>query len=187
MLGLKNIKMMNGSITRFISVHAASHFARFIFVCHVDKHGLNKFSMLALEDTIFKVEVHILRSLFLSATHFFKNMSIVTLAAPDRTNRTEGLEASKVQMRRPEASISWARERVPMQYVFLAYYSKDEHEASVASPLNLPPRYKEFERGRVLVSFKRDLEQEQQPVVLDSLLMLKKFLLMEFLCDPRRV
>merc|ERR1711968_13549 len=135
----------------------------------VDKHGLNKFSMLALEDTIFKVEVHILHGLFLSATHFFKNMSIVTLAAPDRANRTEGLEASKVQMRRPEASISWARERVPMQYVFLAYYSKDEHEASVASPLNLPPRYKEFERGRVLVSFMRDPEQEQQPVVLDSL------------------
>jgi hypothetical protein len=135
----------------------------------VDKHGLNKFSMLALEDTIFKVEVHILHGLFLSATHFFKNMSVVTLAAPDRANRTEGLEASQVQMRRPEPSISWARERVPMQYIFLAFYSKEEHESSVASPLNLPPRYQEFERGRVLVSFKRDPDQEQQPVVLDSL------------------
>ena len=142
----------------------------------VDKHGMNKFSMLALEDIIFKVEIHILHGLFLSATHFFKNMTVVSLSAPDRANRTEGLEASQVQMRKPEASISWARERVPMQYVFLAFYSKEDHESAISSPLNLPPRYAEFKRGRVLVSYQRDPESEAQPVVLDSLIDIEEVL-----------
>ena len=136
----------------------------------VDKHGKNKFTMLALEDVIFKVEVHIIHGLFLSATHFFKNMSVVEVFAPDRANRTEGIEAAQVQMRTPTKDISWARERVPMQFVFLAFYSKDDHQGSVAAPLNLPPRYKQFERGRVLVGFMRDTESEIAPPILDSLI-----------------
>ena len=122
----------------------------------VDKHGKNKFTMLALEDVIFKVEVHIIHGLFLSATHFFKNMSVVEVFAPDRANRTEGIEAAQVQMRTPTKDISWARERVPMQFVFLAFYSKDDHQGSVATL-----KFKGINSlNVVLVGFMRDTESE---------------------------
>ena len=91
----------------------------------------------ALEDVIFKVEVHIIHGLFLSATHFFKNMSVVEVFAPDRANRTEGIEAAQVQMQLYK-DISWARTG-SYAIVFLAFYSKDS-PGCVAAPLNLPSK-----------------------------------------------
>jgi hypothetical protein len=125
-------------------------------------------SIWALDDVIVKPEVQILNGMFLSATHFLRNITTVNIVAPDRANRTVGIEASETASRRLHSSISYEERSVSMQYIFIARYSRDMGE-EISPPLNLPPTFRYYENGRVLSMFKRTGDTgEFAPVVLDS-------------------
>ena len=134
----------------------------------VDKHGIMNISIWALDDVIVKPEVQILNGMFLSATHFLRNITTVNIVAPDRANRTVGIEASETATRRLHSSISYEERSVVMQYIYIARYSRDMGE-EISPPLNLPPTFRYYENGRVLSMFKRTGDTgEFAPVVLDS-------------------
>jgi hypothetical protein len=132
----------------------------------VDKHTRNDISMLALRDTVFKVEIHLIYSLYIATVPFFKNSTIVWKVKPSRANVSVGVEDRALMTRTLDESISYERKQVFMQYIWGLVY-KQENAESLSPPLNLPPRFKDFERGRVLFSFNRSTEDEKQPIVID--------------------
>ncbi|RHY92009.1 hypothetical protein DYB35_001665 [Aphanomyces astaci] len=104
-------------------------------------------TVMALEDMLIKPEIHLLYGLFLAAEDFFVNTTQVDITSPARANVTQGIVADS----RPLSSVISFEERlVPREYTFVAIY---RHEYSLVTPvpLNLPPRFDQFERGRVLI------------------------------------
>ena len=57
----------------------------------VSKHQVFNITLFALDDLIFKVEVHLLHGLFLAAAPFFRNSASIQLFAPNRAYVTQGL------------------------------------------------------------------------------------------------
>ena len=108
----------------------------------VDKHGVMNISILALDDLIVKPEVQILNGMFMSATHFLRNITTVKIQSPDRANRTEGVEASLTATRKLHQSISYEEEEVNMEYIWLVQYKREMGE-SISPPYNLPLLYRD--------------------------------------------
>jgi hypothetical protein len=125
-------------------------------------------SLLALDDLIIKPEVQILNGMFMSATHYLRNITTVKIQSPDRANRTEGVEASMTATRKLHKSISYEEKEVNMEYVWLVQYRRDFGE-SISAPYNLPPLFRQYENGRVLTMFGRTPDAgPMAPVVKDS-------------------
>jgi hypothetical protein len=125
----------------------------------VDKHTLVNLTVYALEDVLVKFEIHLMYGLWLPYERFFHNTTTVTIHAPARANHTEGI----IPDSRPLSPVVSREERlVPREYVFTSVYMKEQSE-DISPPLNLPPKYKQLERGRVLVSFnKTDFEEDEE-------------------------
>ncbi|TMW63288.1 hypothetical protein Poli38472_002229 [Pythium oligandrum] len=135
----------------------------------VDKHDLLNITLLALEDVVFKIEIHITYGLYTSTAPLFVNSTVVQIKTPVRSNVTQGLAADTRPLSR---AISNEEELVTRDYLFLiAYFGGDGDYTS--PPLNLPPKYREFERGRVLVSHNVSSSSTQVPLVLDSIQQVK--------------
>ena len=142
----------------------------------IDKHGVMNISVWALDDSIVKPEVQILNGIFLPATHFLRNITSVTIQAPDRANRTEGVEASETAMRSLHPGISYEEREVAMQYIYIVKYAREFGE-DISPPFNLPPLYRDYEAGRVLTMFKRTPDAgEFAPVVTDAMIEVEKVL-----------
>jgi hypothetical protein len=125
-------------------------------------------SILALDDLIVKPEVQILNGMFMSATHFLRNITTVKIQSPDRANRTEGVEASLTATRKLHQSISYEEEEVNMEYIWLVQYKREMGE-SISPPYNLPLLYRDYEAGRVLTMFGRTPDAgDIAPTHLDS-------------------
>eukprot|EP00946_MAST-07B_sp_MAST-7B-sp1_P000959 g959.t1 len=134
----------------------------------VDKHGQMNISVWALNDVLVKPEVQILNGMFLSSTHFLRNITTVSIQNPDRANRTEGVEASETATRKLPKTVSYEERTVTMEYIWIANYEQSFGE-DVSPPLNLPPTFQAYETGRVLSMFGRTADGEAlAPVVLDS-------------------
>jgi hypothetical protein len=134
----------------------------------VDKHGQMNISVWALNDVIVKPEIQILNGMFLTSTHFLRNITTVSIQYPDRANRTEGVEASETATRRLPSTVSFEERIVPMQYIWIINYEQSFGE-DVFPPLNLPPTFTAYETGRVLSMFGRTSDGEDlAPVVLDA-------------------
>jgi hypothetical protein len=115
----------------------------------VDKHNKINITFMALEDTLIKFEVHLMYGIFLPTVPFFLNSTTVRISGPSRANITHG----QIPDTRPLSRVvSYEEKLVPQQYMFTALYSKESYE-DISAPLNLPPHYKELERGRILASF----------------------------------
>ncbi|KAJ8611307.1 hypothetical protein CTAYLR_006612 [Chrysophaeum taylorii] len=147
-------------------------------------------TLLALDDVIFKVEFHILHGLWLATAPFFENTATVQILTPLRARSlnqyTQNMLREQERLRtREKKKPDWSKggkiyERDPVGkkllrrqlspyvsfeerdtekfYVIGVVYNDNDREA--ARPLNLPPRYKDYERGRVLVSFNTTKESE---------------------------
>ena len=134
----------------------------------IDKHQVINISLLALDDVIIKPEVQILNGMFMSATHYLRNITSVKIQSPDRANRTEGVEASLTATRKLHKSISYEEKEANMEYIWLVQYRRDMGE-SVSAPYNLPPLYTDFAHGRVLTMFGRTPDAgDMAPVVKDN-------------------
>merc|ERR1719261_324166 len=117
----------------------------------VDKHTKVNLTVFALEDVLVKFEIHLMYGLWLSLEDFFVNTTTVTIHEPGRANHTEGI----IPDARPLSPVVSTEERlVPREYVFTAVYEKGQSE-DISPPLNLPPKYRQLERGRVLIMYNK--------------------------------
>lgn len=122
------------------------------------KNDILNFTMTALEDLLFRVEIHILNGLYVTAAPFFLRTGSVRLQAPKRAKVTIGL--SDTPMRPFDKGISSEEKaEVVDDYQFITYWNRQLLETTTIAPLNLPPRWNRvqngvsLERGRVLIGF----------------------------------
>lgn len=130
----------------------------------VDKHDVLNITLLALEDVIVKVEIHIMYGLYAPAAPFFVNSTTVQLKTPVRSNVTQGVDADSRPLSR---TISNEEALIPRDYTFVIVYFGGDGDYTSA-PLNLPPKYQDFERGRVLLSHNVSNASTQIPLVVDA-------------------
>lgn len=130
----------------------------------VDKHDVLNITLLALEDVIFKVEIHIMYGIYASSAPFFVNSTTVRIKFPVRSNVTQGVAADTRPL---SQTISIDNELILRDYTFVVVYFSDDGD-STSEPLNLPPKYKDFERGRVLLSHNVSSSSPQIPLILDD-------------------
>jgi hypothetical protein len=143
--------------------HRPVELPRWFLSTAVDKNDLLNLTLLALEDVTFKVEIHITYGLYASVAPFFVNSTVVKLKTPTRSNVTQGVTADTRPLSR---SISYEAELVARDYTFLiAYFGGDGDYTS--APLNLPPKYESYERGRVLLSHNVSSSANDVPLVVD--------------------
>ncbi|GFH60968.1 hypothetical protein CTEN210_17444 [Chaetoceros tenuissimus] len=109
---------------------------------NVNKHQHLNLTMIALDDVIFKIEVHILDGMYLPLTNLFRNTVNITSTRPRR-------DKADNNFRKLSPYISWEERKIPMEYFFGV---RLDNSKVISPPMNLPPRWKDFERGRVLVS-----------------------------------
>ncbi|OQR94449.1 hypothetical protein ACHHYP_01279 [Achlya hypogyna] len=127
------------------------------------QHDIVNITMLALEDVLVKPEIHIVYGLFVSAADVFLNTTTVMIRSPSRAFDTEGILADS----RPLSSvISFEEELVPREYTFVAVYRQALGQIT-PYPLNLPPRFSQLERGRVLLA-NSVAEGSDQPDLIDA-------------------
>ncbi|KAL3667963.1 hypothetical protein V7S43_006840 [Phytophthora oleae] len=143
--------------------HRPVELPRWFLSSAVDKNDLLNITLLALEDITFKVEIHIMYGLYASVAPFFVNSTTVKLKTPSRSNVTQGVTAD---MRPLSRSISYEAELIPRDYTFLITYFGGDGDYT-SPPLNLPPKYKAYERGRVLLSHNVSSAASNVPLVAD--------------------
>ena len=114
----------------------------------VQKNQMINLTMLSLDDVIFKVEVHVTNGVSLSLADFFERTMTIDIENPERAKTTSG---ENKMTRSLSPLVSWEESPVPMHHMFGIRYDKSMFD-QVSSPMNLPPRWKSFERGRVLLS-----------------------------------
>ena len=131
----------------------------------VKKQQVVNLTILALDDMIFKLEFHIMYSLFYPFVDYFKNTTTVEIIQPARANVTSGLSDPETRLLSPY--VSWEEQEVVMEYFFGAVYYYDDMN-SVSEPLNLPPTYSDFARGRALLSMNSTYLNSDTPYVQDD-------------------
>ena len=163
------------------------------------KNQVFNMTIFALDDVIFKVEFHILHGLWLAAAPFFENTATVQLVTPQRAKalnhytqnlRREQKRVRKKEKKRKDMFTRKIRKRDPIgkyklrrkMSPYVSFEERDtekfyligivynDNDREVARPLNLPPRYGDYERGRVLVNFNSTKEAEETtPTVLTDI------------------
>ena len=117
----------------------------------VPKNRLLNLTVHAMEDVLFKVEVHILHGLYAPYKELFRNTTSVNIVYPSRSRLASGGGAGGREMRRLSPHVSFEEALVEKRYAFGFVYSR-EISSRVEMPLNLPPRFAEHSEGRVLIS-----------------------------------
>lgn len=138
------------SPTEFVPCKLPRDFSYWFSDTSVPKNVMNNFTIYALDDMVFKIEVHILYGLFTPLEGLFVNSSTVTISGPDRALSIFGqADPSK---RRLSPYVSYEQRFVPKKYFFGALFYQSITD-SVVQPLNMPPTYKAYERGRALIMY----------------------------------
>lgn len=119
----------------------------------VDKHQIMNLTMLALDDALFKVEVQIMNGAVLPMADFFKQSMTLTVEQPERA-KTSGEDKATRSL---SPLVSWEESPTSMSYMFGMRYDESMFD-QVSPPMNLPPRWKNFERGRMLLSMNTTVE-----------------------------
>ena len=142
-------------------------------------------TLTALDDVIFKVEFHILHGVWLGAKEFLRNSATVQVLTPKRarhvnkytqnqlreqkrfmgTDPISGKEIYKLSLadklrRQMSPYVSFEERDTDLFYIIGAIYNNNPLKHDAMPPLNLPPRFKQYERGRVLVSFNTTYESK---------------------------
>ncbi|POM65002.1 Hypothetical protein PHPALM_19383, partial [Phytophthora palmivora] len=143
--------------------HQPVELPRWFLSTAVNKNDLLNLTLLALEDITFKVEIHIMYGLYASVAPFFVNSTVVKLKTPTRSNVTQGVTADTRPLSR---AISYEAAMVPRDYTFLIVYFGSDGDYT-SPPLNLPPKYEAYERGRVLLSHNVSSSKNEVPLVTD--------------------
>jgi hypothetical protein len=138
----------------------------FFLASSTPKNTVHNFTVYALDDVIFKVEVWVTHGLFRQYAPLFKNTSIVRIVRPERAvffktlnSSTEVVVATTSpailpfpSVRQMSQHVSFTEAMVPNLAIFCIIY-KQESVAEISLALNMPPLYKAHERGRVLIMY----------------------------------
>jgi len=127
------------------------------------KNVKNNITVYALEDVLVKVEVWILNGFFRPHAPLFTNTSIVRILQPSRARSFRGMNTT---VTRPLSQyVSYTQRLVPMYYVFVVIYQQSD-TGTISQALNMPPLYKQYERGRVLINYNMSTQTSPtQPAV----------------------
>ena len=118
----------------------------------VIKSSVFHLSLLALEDILFRVEVHILHGMYVPFAPHFENTVSIATRKPTRANSTTHHEQSAYSKRILGSIVSSTGEEVFEEYFFTAILDSSTFE-EISPPLNMPRRYEELGHGRVLARF----------------------------------
>lgn len=124
----------------------------------VKKSSTFHMSLLALEDVLFRVEVHILHGMYVPYAPYFENSVTISMRGPARANSSTHHEHSAYNRRHLNAIVSSTSEQVVEEYFFAAILDSSTFE-KISPPLNMPLRYDEVGRGRVLSRFNNSAHQ----------------------------
>ena len=148
----------------------------------VDKHQIMNLTLTTLDDARFRVQVQIVDGFALPAAPFFKNTMSVFAKRPERAN-TEMKRTRKLS-----PLVSWEERNVQdvylhgiryarISHIYLplpvpkssSLYRYDEHHSqTITPPLNLPPRWEDFRKGRVLAGMNSTKGNRQVPTIKDG-------------------
>lgn len=139
----------------------------------VPKNVVNNLTVYALDDLIFKVEVHLLYGLYQSYGPLLGNSTSVIISSPSRAKSTVGLSLPHITTRNLSQYVSFTEQLIPMQYFFCAVvYQTDSN--TISQPLNLPPLYSDYQQGRALIMNNVSDASTVVPLVLDPLTLVNK-------------
>jgi hypothetical protein len=128
----------------------------------IDKHQFMNITILSLDDARFRVEVQLTHGLALPFADFFEQSMTVIREWPQRA-KTDMLASRKLS-----PLISWEERTVEMHWIFGIRYD-ESYSHTTSLPMNLPPRWKSFERGRVLIGM-NSTHENTVPTIKDSYL-----------------
>lgn len=131
----------------------------------IPKNVVNNITVFALDDLLFQVQIQIPYGLFSAYAPLFYNTTSVIIKSPSRSNSIVG--KSNYPTRPLTPHVSYTMQTVPMQYFFCAIVYQDD-SSTVYQPLNLPPRYSAFAKGRALIMNNVSYGNPDVPLVLDS-------------------
>jgi hypothetical protein len=132
----------------------------------VPKNIANNITVYALEDILFKVEIQILHSFFAPYAPLFKNSTSIQIVSPSRAYVTAGLPEDDLRLRQLSPYTSRQEALTLMKYIFTTIVHVTD-SSIISAPLNLPPQYAGFTKGRALVLFNVSSDSNV-PVVIDS-------------------
>ncbi|CAN0429307.1 unnamed protein product, partial [Hapterophycus canaliculatus] len=130
----------------------------------IPKNQILNFTIFALEDVLLKTEVHILHGLFTPSAAFFRNTTRLKKIAPSRAKTRMGTVPDS---RTLNPFVSFEERKVVKEYFFTAVYYESLMN-TISAPLNMPPRYAEFSKGRVLVGFNTSSQNVDTPWLRDD-------------------
>ena len=125
----------------------------------INKNQLVNMTLTSLDDSRFRVEIQIINGLALPIADLFERTMTVTMEEPKRANSLRG-------KRNMSPLVSFEEKAIDMPYIFGIRYD-ESHSQQVSLPMNMPPRWKSFERGRVLVGMNTTFENEA-PTIKDG-------------------
>lgn len=134
----------------------------------VPKNVVNNITIYALDDVLFKVEVHLLYGLLTAYAPLFENTTVVRVVGPSRAKSFEGRSFGSTKTRTLSPYVSFQEQRVTLRYFFCAVVYQTDSD-SVSQPLNLPPLYSDYQRGRVLIMNNVSADNNDVPLILDNL------------------
>eukprot|EP00814_Leptocylindrus_danicus_P022468 CAMPEP_0116032652 /NCGR_PEP_ID=MMETSP0321-20121206/18304_1 /TAXON_ID=163516 /ORGANISM="Leptocylindrus danicus var. danicus, Strain B650" /LENGTH=1662 /DNA_ID=CAMNT_0003508143 /DNA_START=2771 /DNA_END=7759 /DNA_ORIENTATION=+ len=137
----------------------------------VSKHQLVNLTMLALDDAIFKAEIHIVHGSFLASAEYFLDSMVVRLDSPKRSDSRNNYrniaEIDESEKRKSSPFLSWEEKDVHLDKFYGVKYSAS-NSLKISPPLNMPPRWEQFKKGRVLLSMNTTRESAT-PIIPDGL------------------
>ena len=128
----------------------------------INKHQMINLTMLSLDDVLFKVEVQVISGVSLSLADFFKRTMTINMEHPERAKSF----GENKRTRTLSPLVSWEESPALMHHMFGIRYDKSMFDR-VSPPMNLPPRWKSFERGRVLLSM-NTTHENSAPTIKDE-------------------
>ena len=134
----------------FLPCRKPREFSNWFQSTSIPKNVKNNITVYALDDVIFKLEIHLLHGLYIAYAPLFENTTVVRIVSPSRAKSAVGSDV--VETRKLSKYISFTEETISMQYIFCIRYDK-ELVNSVSQALNMPPTYQDYEKGRVLMMY----------------------------------
>jgi hypothetical protein len=124
------------------------------------KNVVNNMSLYALDDLIFKVEIHINYGIFIPFAPLFANTTVIQIKSPERAKSIIGLKSYDTRQLTPY--VSYEQKTVTMKYIFCAVlYASDPW----SNPNNLPPQFSAYKTGRGLLAYNVSSESRTSLVI----------------------
>ena len=125
-----------------------------------NKSLVNNMTLYALDDLLFKVEIHITYGIFVAFESLFIDTTSVIIKSPKKAVSIDGVR--KYATRQLTPYVSFEQKLVPMEFIFCAVILLSD---PWSLPNNLPPQYSAYQAGRALMSYNVSAESMSSLVI----------------------